>query len=226
MEGNVMKQELHLPGQTYLVCLKNTRCGEGFYDAACYEFYLKRLHHSLNQFQVKLHAYCFLANEIYLLLTPSTPLGLTHLLDSLNSQYAGYYNLRFERQTRKCHWRSTSSLIHGDVLALDCQKFIETLPKNLGLVNHPGTHHWSSYCSNAFCMKSTWLTPHNGYRVFLQNKAHSLGAYRDYLDVQFAVGYVSYLTHKLQLGMPPGHSSKNLPASPEPGRRAFSNYLH
>jgi len=51
-----MKQELNLPGQTYLVCLKNVRCGEGFYDAACYDFYLKRLCHSLDQFQVNLPA--------------------------------------------------------------------------------------------------------------------------------------------------------------------------
>jgi hypothetical protein len=220
-----MKQELNLPGQTYLVCLKNVRCGEGFYDAACYDFYLKRLCHSLDQFQVNLHAYCFLANEIYLLLTPGTPLGLAHLFDSLNSQYADYYNLRFERQTRKCHWRSTSILIHGDSLALDCQKYIETLPKSMGLVNHPGAHHWSSYCSNAFCVKSTWLTPHNGYRVFLQKKAHSLGAYRDYLEDRFAVGWVSYLTHKLQLGMPPGHCSKTWSVGSATRRQATSTCL-
>lgn len=221
-----MKQELHLSGQTYLVCLKNTSCGEGFYDGACYDFYLKRLRHSLNQFQVHLHAYCLLANEIHLLLTPSTPLGLTHLFDSLNSQYADYYNSRFERQTRKRHWRSTSSLIHGDGLALDCQKYIETLPKCLGLVEHPGAHHWSSYCSNAFCFKSTWLTPHSGYRNFLREKSHSLGAYRDFLEDQFAAGYVSYLARNLQLGMSAFHLSDSLPVISASGRQALSGYLH
>ena len=221
-----MKQELHLPSQTYLVLLKNTSCGAGFYDEACYDYYLKRLNNSLNQFHVYLHAYCFLANEIYLLVTPTTPLGLTHLLGALNEQYADYYNLRFDRETNRRHWRCTSSLIYGDSLALDCQKLVETLPGIIGLVEHPGTHHWSSYCSNAFGAKSIWITPHRAYRKFLQDNAQSLRAYREYLETKFAAGYMSYLFHRLHLGIPPVQPPEEFALTPVARRRVVSSTLH
>ena len=62
--------QLLLAGQTYFVIVENKTTVTGFYDDACYRYYLLHLLNCLNNYQIKLHAYVLMANEIWLLATP------------------------------------------------------------------------------------------------------------------------------------------------------------
>lgn len=196
-------QSCHLAGQTYVIYQRAINCGDAFYDNACYRFYLLRLLNSLRQCQVRLHAYCLLANEITLLLTPDTPFGISSLLRSVNSQYRRYYQQRFERMFDVWAGPRKSSLVQGHALILDCQKYIERLPIDLNIEQHPGAYEWSSYCANAFGIRYPHLTRHSGLEEFLEIPDQPFRAYRDFIARPFSKAYRDYLNSRLQSGQAP-----------------------
>ena len=90
------KTKVYSAGKTYFVVLKERTSSTGFYDDACYAFYLLRLMHCLNSYRVKLHAYLLRPKEIWLLITPGTPTGFDSLQRFLNRAYSDYFNNRFK----------------------------------------------------------------------------------------------------------------------------------
>lgn len=194
--------KLQIAGQTYFIVIKSNSRMTGFYDGACYHFYLLRLLNCLNNFQVKLHAYILLENSIWLLTTPGTPGGLSSLLKYLNQCYSSYFNNRFGRSTTI--WRDLSgfSLVQGNQLVLDCQKFIERAPVQAMMVNHPGEYAWSSYCANSFGGATKYLTPHPAFKLLLQENGNPYKRYRDFIASSFDEPYYRYLKSRLMTGTP------------------------
>lgn len=193
----------HLAGQTYVVYQSASNCGDGFYDEACYQFYLVRLLNSLQQCQAKLHAYCLMPSEIFLLITPTTPYAISGLLHSVNAQYERYYRQRFERDNKIWRGVGKCSLIQGAALTIDCQKFIERLPVAEAVVSHPGAFGWSSYCGNAFGLKHRHLSRHLAFQEFLKISENPFRSYRDFIARPFSKPYSDYLTSKLKSGVAP-----------------------
>ncbi len=192
-----------IAGQTYVVYQRGRSYCASFYDATCYRFFLLRLLHSVNNYHVKLHAYCLLQQEVILLLTPGTPTGLSRLLQGLNNSYTEYFNLRFGRSGRVFQRPPSSSLIQGDDLLLDCQKFVERAAlEDLGS-EHPGRHRWSSYCSNAFGGRSHFIVPHRAFLRFLHAAPHPHRRYRDFVATPFSDAYKLYLQATLKFGRAP-----------------------
>ncbi|MEQ9210168.1 MAG: hypothetical protein RLN96_10055, partial [Pseudomonadales bacterium] len=141
--------------------------GYGFYDDACYKFFLLPLLHCLGAFHVCLHAYCLLSDRVLLLCTPQSGSGLHKLITHLNYSYSEYFNTRFRRATMV--WDSAYSRhgVAGDNEVLQVQKFIERLPVCRRLVTHAGVYQWSSYCCNSFGRPGSFLTPHPAFSRFL-----------------------------------------------------------
>lgn len=198
-----------IPGQTYLIYVTGKTCSDSFFDEAGYNYYLVRLLNSVNNFHVKLHAYSLLSKEIYLLLTPGIPNGLPRLLRSLNRSYSDYFNQRFERKSDVWSPHFSSSLIQGDPLILDCQKFVERIAMQSKRLSHPGIHHWSSYSANSFGGKSAFLVPHRALVTFLKNKSEPYKQYREFIAQPFSDAYEMYLLSRLKFGKKPAR--KDLP---------------
>lgn len=196
------KTKIYSAGQTYFVVLKERTSSTGFYDDACYEFYLIRLLNCLNIYQVKLHAYLLQAKEIWLLLTPGTPTGFDSLLRFLNQSYSSYFNTRFGRSAKVWSDSVIISLIPGERLALDCQKFIEREALRTKIVSHPGEYLWSSYCVNSFGRSDHHLTSHVAYRKFLKGKTNCFGQYREFIASPYPQAYYLYLRSRLLSGVP------------------------
>ena len=215
-------QSCHLAGQTYVVIQRAANCGDAFYDNACYRFYLVRLLNSVRQCQVRLHAYCLLANEVILLLTPDTPFAISSLLQSVNSQYRRYYQQRFERDVDVWAGSRKSSLIQGQALIVDCQKYIERLPIDHGITEHAGEHEWSSYCANAFGIRYPNVARHPGVDAFLKIPDRPFRAYRDFIARPFTRAYRDYLQRKLQSGQPPAIHRQKL-VRPKASRKLCGN---
>ena len=87
-----------MPGKAYFTVIKEKAFGTGFFDDACKEFYLRRLLHCQNAFQVQLHAYLLMEKELFLIFTPSTPSGFDSFVRFLNDSYSRYYLIRFARR--------------------------------------------------------------------------------------------------------------------------------
>ena len=192
----------HLAGETYLVSLDSRIAGDGFGDDACYKFYLLRLFNCLNVFQVKLHAYLLLPNEVSLLVTPGSPFCLKNLLRTINRSYSEYFNVRFGRAVKV--WSNTprSSLAQEATLALQCQKYIERRPLTDSQLDHPGIYRWSSYCANAFGGDFRYLKPLDAYKVFISETNNPYKAYRDYIATPFKQEFHLYLQRRIESGAP------------------------
>lgn len=197
-----ISNKLHLAGETYLVCLESRIAGDGFCDEACYKFYLLRLFHCLNLFQVKLHAYLLLPREVSLLVTPGSPFCLRNLMRTINRSYSEYFNTRFGRAVKVWSDTPRSSLVQEATLALQCQKYIERRPLAESELGHPGIYRWSSYCTNAFGGGFHYLKPLAAYKAFIIETTNPYKAYREYIATPFKQEFLLYLQRRIESGAP------------------------
>jgi hypothetical protein len=175
----------HRPGETYLVYYENHSNPQAFYDDACCQFYLVRLLHCLRHLHLALHAYCITPAELGLLVTPGTPTGIVRMWHSLAAQYREYYGFRFDRDPGKLCSSFSSGRITSFEQTLNAQKYVERLPLARNLSQHPGTHRWSSYCSNAFGTGVSQLTCHRHFKSFLEQSGHGYSNYREFVAMPF-----------------------------------------
>ncbi len=170
----------HQPGITHFLTQQEKTIAGCFYDDACSQYYICRLLNSLKTFKVCLHAYCVLPNRVLLLVTPGTPTGINRLLDTVMCQYREYYGDRFTRASDCLGKNRKSKPLTTEGEVLQSQIAIEQQPLIEGLVNHAAMYRWSSYSSNGFGIRSSFLTNHPEFDFFLRNtinphqKYHSL----------------------------------------------------
>lgn len=195
-------KRIFIAGQVYFALQEGNSGSRCFYDDACYRHYLLRLLNSLVYFQVKLHAYALLPNEIQLLLTPATPEGISRLMQRLGGAYAQYFNSRFERSGSLWKGRFKSSVVQGSRQLCSCQKFIELAPVQTGLADKPGQHEWSSYCANAFGDSRKVLAAHEQFKLPGQNPANRFRLYREYIASGFSSEQYKALEYRLRHGHP------------------------
>lgn len=175
----------HRPGETYLLYYENPANPHTFYDDACCQYYLVRLLHSLRHLHLALHAYCITPAELCLLVTPGTPTGIVRMWNSVAAQYREYYGNRFGRDPGNICSSFSSVRIAGFEQTLNAQKYVERLPLARNLSQHPGTHRWSSYCSNAFGAGVSQLTCHRHFKCFLEQAGHCYSSYREFVAAPF-----------------------------------------
>ncbi len=189
-------------GKTYFAIIKEGTIGTGFYDDACKQFYLHRLLHCLNAYQVKVHAYLLEPKQVLLLISPITPMGFFSLVKFLNNSYSDYFAIRFNRSVRV--WRDIPSIcvLPSSKLVLDCQKFIERFPLRSNKNENPGEFHYSSYCSNSFFSHPKYLSRHPAFSEFLNRETEPFRRYREFIAQPFAPPYALYLKSRLLSGRP------------------------
>ena len=180
------QRRMFVQGKTCFILLEGHNGNQCFYDDACYRFYLSRIGNCLAHYQVEMHAYVLLPNEIQLLLTPGTAAGISQLMKTVGGAYVQYFNHRFERSGSLWKGRFKSRQLPDAGESLDVQKFMELAPAREGLVNHPGEYPWSSYCINAFGGHGKLLTPHPAYLALSSPWANRFRDYRSLLGRDFS----------------------------------------
>lgn len=191
-----------MAGKVYFIAFDSRTVGDGFYDDACFKFYLLHLLNSLNVFQLKLHAYLLLPKEVCLLATPGTPSCIMNLMRSLNRAYSDYFNARFERAVKVWCDIPRCKLIEEENMALDCQKYIERRPLTYPNLTHPGMYQWSSYCTNAFGGEWHFLTPLDAYSAFIRKNTNPYRRYRDHIAMPFTEELQLYFESKFKMSAP------------------------
>ncbi len=203
MTTRKMSKEPHSPDA--LLLMQEARAGvPGFFDRACYDFYLRRVFHSLGFFRVALHAYVLLPERVWLLVTDSTSFGAGALTASVNRAYADYFRIRFSRQYQQWPQQPRQIPVYGEAAVLICQKLIEYEPVASGRAANTGQWNWSSYRTNAFGGRRPFVTRHPAVRKFLAQGNDPGGEYRSYINSGFGNGQNQFLrnqiTRKQQLG--------------------------
>ena len=106
--------------------------------------YLAWLREAATQYQLLIHAYALLPNEFHLLATAPNETALARTMQSLGRRYTQYFHKHFGGQGAIWEGRFRSSPIDPQNYFLICQRYIERLPMEIGLVIRPEDYPWST----------------------------------------------------------------------------------
>lgn len=196
----VQNNQIVTAGQTYCVYLYGEACGGAFLDKYCHQYFIRRLFNGLKPYQVELHAYSLLVNEVYLLVTPRSSTGLASLIASLGESYTKYFQERYERGSRPLAKNMRISRVVGGQLTLDCQKYIERRVLDTGICQHAGAYAWSSYSANSFGCRSDFVSPHATFTDYLKAQKSPYKHYREYISSPFISNYLLFIDSKIRSG--------------------------
>ena len=126
-----------------------------FRDDIDRERFLLRLEQSVQDFEVRLYAYCLMSNHFHLLV--ETPRGnLSKFMQSLNTGYTVYFNRRHQRHGHLLDGRYKSEVVSGDRYLLKLSRYIHLNPVEVAFWKRRPikdrraqlrTYRWSSYRS-------------------------------------------------------------------------------
>ena len=153
-----------------------------YFREADYSIYLAKLLELSLKFHVSIHSYVLMTNHVHLLLTPSTPTGVSQLLQSLGSYYVRYINSTYNRTGTLWEGRFKSSLVNSDEYLFTVSRYIEMNPVRANMVDHPAEYPWSSYRFNALGKANKLITPHTLYLSLGKTNQNRQATYRAYFE--------------------------------------------
>ncbi|HEY7841803.1 MAG TPA: transposase [Gammaproteobacteria bacterium] len=172
------RPRLYLPGVPCHVVQRGNNRAPCFFAPEDYGVYLTRLAEALERNHTALHAYVLMTNHVHLLLTPSDPLGISRVMQSVGRRYVQYVNWRYSRTGSLWEGRHKSSLVAAEDYLLRCHIYIEMNPVRAGMAVTPGDYAWSSFRSNALGEWNPIVTRHPSYAGLGADVAARQRAYR------------------------------------------------
>jgi len=177
-----------------------------FFSEDDYHCYLYWLGEALATTGSTLHAYVLMTNHVHLLLTPSEPLAVPHLVISLGRRYVQYVNRTYRRTGTLWDSRYKSSLIHAEAYLLACQRYIELNPVRAAMVEDPAHYRWSSYRFNGLGKPNPLLTPRAEYLALGASPEIRCTAYRALFAHALEETAIGDIRLALNQGLPLGGS--------------------
>lgn len=130
--------------QMYHVIIRGADHQLFFQEPKDYKKYLDLLDYFKSECQFKIYAYCLMSNHVHLLIhSPLTPLET--IFRRLNTSYAGWYNLKYQRTGYLQNGRYGSEPIEDTSYLLAVVRYIHNNPKNAGIEIFAGeSYPWNS----------------------------------------------------------------------------------
>lgn len=76
--------------------------------------------------------------HVHLLVTPSLPHSISHIMQDLGRKFVRYINRTYRRTGSLWEGRFKASLVDSEAYLLTCMRYIEMNPVRAGMVVHPG----------------------------------------------------------------------------------------
>ncbi|MED1204648.1 transposase [Heyndrickxia acidicola] len=138
------KPRVWYPGATYHITARGVRKMDIFLDTLDFQTYLKYLLDVRARHPYTLHAYCLMNNHLHLQLeTVKTPLDI--IIKDLHSQYAIYFNKRYDAHGHVFQGRYGAEIIENYPYFLKVSSYIHLNPVAASMVKRPEDYRWSSY---------------------------------------------------------------------------------
>ncbi|MEQ1805968.1 MAG: transposase [Burkholderiaceae bacterium] len=113
-------------------------------DAADNHTYLAHLREAAALARVELHAFALLPTQVRLLVTPRHASALGSMLQAAGRRFVAAYNRRHDRSGRLWDGRFHAAVIDAETHFVECLRFVEAAPVQLGLVQRADEWPWSS----------------------------------------------------------------------------------
>ncbi|WP_395138531.1 transposase [Schlegelella aquatica] len=134
---------LAAPGLPHAVVQRGHNRQPVFLDEEDYRLYLTALREAVLPLRTALHAYVLVPGEVWMLLTPSQPDGLSRTMQAVGRRYAAAFNRRHARTGTLWDGRFRAGVVEPARL-VTAMLAVETLPQRRGLVGQPDAWRWSS----------------------------------------------------------------------------------
>ena len=141
---------LVLPGFPHHIVQRGHNRQVVFAESRDYQYYLNSLAMFKQEYQVNVHAYCIMTNDVHLLLKPETVSGLGGFMKRLAGRQTRYFNHLELRRGTLWEGRYKSSVVDAEDYFLACVRYIELNPVRAGMVKSPLDYSWSSYKAHFF----------------------------------------------------------------------------
>ncbi len=135
---------LCIAGQPHLVIQRTLGAEPVLGDAANAQAYLGHLRDAAAMARVDLHAFAVLPAQVRLLVTPSHTSALGSMLQAAGRRFVAAYNRRHGRTGALWAGRFHAAVIDADAHFVECLRFVEAAPVQLGLVERADEWPWSS----------------------------------------------------------------------------------
>jgi putative transposase len=122
--------------------------------------YACRLEAYSDQYNVQVHGWVFMTNDVHLVLTPQTDSGISKLMRTLGRLYVSHFSNQYKRSETLFEGRYRSGVVQQENYLLACQRYIELNPVRAGMVQDPSDYRWSSYRAHAFGVEPAMWSPH------------------------------------------------------------------
>jgi putative transposase len=176
-----------------------------FYSDNDYRLYMELLHKACRAHDCSLHAYVLMTNHVHLLITPSTPEGVSKVMRDLGRDYVRTINRTYRRSGTLWEGRFKSSLVDTNRYCLTCYRYIELNPQRACMVSHPVDYPWSSFHCNAMGEPDGLITPHDCWLMLGNNDDARMAAYHALFKDKLNQPDIDHIRQSLNTGLPTGN---------------------
>ncbi len=115
-----------------------------FLDEADYRKFLGYLKTAKGKFNFYLYAYCLMGNHYHLFIEIAQA-NLSRIMQSLNTAYTVYYNIKRKRCGHLFQGRFKSIIVEADSYFAELTRYIHLNPVRAKIATNPAEYGWSSY---------------------------------------------------------------------------------
>lgn len=132
-------------GFIYHVLNRGNSREEVFHKQGDYYSFTKLLTESLEQFKVKMFAYCLMPNHFHMLVEPDKGEDLSKFMQWLTTCHVRRYHQHYGTSGHVWQGRYKSFIVQNDVHLLTVARYVEGNPVRSGLVKSAKEWRWSSH---------------------------------------------------------------------------------
>jgi putative transposase len=172
---------IQYPDAWYHIMNRGRRGEDIFTDKNDYHAFVDLLKELVEDYNIKIAAYCLLPNHYHLLVqTPDS--NISRAMRHLNGVYTQRFNRNHNFDGQLFRGRYKSILVEGDSYLMELVRYIHRNPMEAGLVDSLGKYTWSShkgYLSSA--KKWDWLHKDYILNFFAKKRVDATRIYRQFM---------------------------------------------
>ncbi|MBC8086335.1 MAG: transposase [Phycisphaerae bacterium] len=149
-----------------------------------------------------IHAYVLMTNHVHFLATPASEHGPPAMMQSIQLNYAAYFNTKFKRSGTLFEGRYKSFVVDSVEYFFHCNRYIELNPVRALMVANPWDYPWSSVHRNVMGAPDVLVKPHALYSALGQTEAERQAAYTELFRWHLDPGVCDCIRSAIQSGKP------------------------
>ena len=171
---------LHVPGGCYHVILRGNHQEVLFGSPRDRHVLNEIVCESLNRFDAKLHAFCWMSNHLHALIQiGEQPLGT--IMQSIAMRYSRHRHRKMRATGHLFERRHKAKLVQVDTYFLTLLRYIHMNPVQANIVSNPADFPWSSHRAYLGVESIPWLCTALGLSLFATGERRARAAYAKYM---------------------------------------------